>query len=433
MHLSEISIIAKHLDTNTRGAIISNIYRSNGGTLLKLFGSEIKGIYFNTKEKVIFPVSNISLFEREPLSRVEEGLRANLTGRILQICLLEEYGKVIAVKTFSNVLFVPLFGGRGIFIHDNSDKVVWSENKHQPLLKLETPLKHIPPDIENPELYETVFLKSIEEKEKKQLDDYIENKLKSLLKLKYNLETQLEECNIKSSEFFDKAQILKANLYQLDGNSRKSSVEVYDNSLKIIEIDLKPDITIIENLNLFYKKAGKFKKGISHTSSRLESTILEIEEINAGTYCQNIPKGQISANKSNKKETHNPAHQYKSASGRVFFVGKGSKDNDVLTFKIASPHDLWFHAKDQSGSHVIMKIDKNEKPSKDDIFNGSVLALYYSKLKKSLSGEVWVTRRKNIQKKKGMPPGKVLIKKGEVINVSAEKLPEKLIKTEQTA
>jgi predicted ribosome quality control (RQC) complex YloA/Tae2 family protein len=428
MHLSELSIIANHLNSYASGAVISNIYRSLGGTLIKLFGSGMPGIYFNTAESVIFPSTDLTIFEREPISKLEEGLRANFSGRIIEVSVVEEYGKVIRIKTSSKELFIPFFGGKGIIVKDSSGQTVWSEKNDPPFSPVSKPLGYIPPETENAEVFQEIFFQKIKERKEAQLSAYIEKKLTQLRTLRKDLESKVIDYGNLGNKLFDQAEMIKSVLYSIDGNSRKDSISVTDILGKPLKIELKPDITIIENLQKMYKKAGKYKKGVTHTQKRIKDVSAEINEIENGTF--EVPELKPQKNNSSGRNlsTHIPYHEYHSGNGKVFLVGKGAKDNDELTFKIASPHDIWFHAKDQSGSHVIMKADKKNNPSGDDIINGSALALSYSKAKKVLKGDVWMARRKDIVKKKGMAPGKVIVRKGEVKYISLEKIPENLKK-----
>ncbi len=427
MHLSELTIVVKHLEAEAKGAIISNIYRSFGGTLIKFFGSKTKGLYFNTKKNVLFPVNDLSLYKKEPISRTEEGLRSNFKGKISHIHILEEYGKVIEISTFSVNLVVPLFGGNSIYISDRSGNIIWREKRILQLKPIEKPMEYIAPETENAVEFETLFFQKLKEKEILYKESFIKKRLSSLQKLKKKLEKQLDVYKEDSVKLFILAEALKANLYKIDGNSRKDSVRIIDLSGKESNIVLNPEITVIENLQSFYRRSAKFKKGIDAVKERLKTIDSEAKNLQDGNIEIDMSEHKVQKTKT-KKEVHKEYHEYKSLSGRIFFVGKKAQDNDVLTFKIASPHDIWFHAKDQSGSHVIMKTGKNENISEDDIYNGALLALYYSKAKKTLKGEVWIAHRKNIIKRKGMPPGKVDIKKGEVKYISAEKMPETLKK-----
>ena len=93
------------------------------------------------------------------------------------------------------------------------------------------------------------------------------------------------------------------------------------------------------------------------------------------------------------------------------YVGKNNFQNDELTFKIASKNDLWFHAKDIQGSHVILKTDNNKKISNDIINKCASIAAFYSKAKDSSKVEVQYTEVKNIKKPKNAKPGFVVFSK----------------------
>ena len=102
-------------------------------------------------------------------------------------------------------------------------------------------------------------------------------------------------------------------------------------------------------------------------------------------------------------------------------VGKNSKNNDKLTFGNAYKEDLWLHVKDAKGSHVLLKYRSDRKFSKIAIEKAAQLAAYYSK--RSTEGLVPViyTPKKYIRKRKGDPPGLVVVDKEEVLLVEPEK------------
>ena len=62
-----------------------------------------------------------------------------------------------------------------------------------------------------------------------------------------------------------------------------------------------------------------------------------------------------------------PFRTFVARSGRKVLVGKGAADNDALTLKIAKPHDLWLHAKDRTGAHVIVQLDKGQTCPAEDL------------------------------------------------------------------
>lgn len=109
-----------------------------------------------------------------------------------------------------------------------------------------------------------------------------------------------------------------------------------------------------------------------------------------------------------------------SVGGATFdlLVGKSAKDNDELV-KSAASHDLWIHTTGVTGSHVVIPARqlRGEEPSLALIKTGAILAIHFSKLKGDLAGEVYVTRRRHIRKKKGMAPGLWLVDKAETMFV----------------
>ena len=431
MHLSEITLIAEFIDEKAKGAFVNNIYRSNGGVLIKLYGTELEGIYFNTSEKVFFPVRDIKAYQRQPITRIEEGLRANFSGRINSVSIKKEFGKVVCIETV-NKLFIPLFGKSRIYLADRNGTVIWRESEKVELpKKMAQEMKYIEPASIDPFHYEKEFFYKFEKTEqfvRQQVFLKKKNKLEKLLKkLKEELFSK-DEIEKKSSE---NAVMIRSSLYLFDTNSRKKVVEIFNNEGEQIQVELDPRLTVIENMEKFFKSAKKLKIGREYLIKRIEFlskelSALKIDDISV----DDLEEKSIGKNRKQSKRV--PYHRFETEKGRVFLVGKDAKDNDELTFKIASMHDLWFHAKDYAGSHVIMRMKRNETVQADDLLTGCMLALKYSKAKKDMSGEVWYTQRKNLTKKKGMPAGKVIIKNGRSKYIRNGKLSEKVKKVDYT-
>jgi predicted ribosome quality control (RQC) complex YloA/Tae2 family protein len=97
-------------------------------------------------------------------------------------------------------------------------------------------------------------------------------------------------------------------------------------------------------------------------------------------------------------------------------VGKNAANNDLLTIRYAHKNDLWLHAKDVSGSHVVIKQQSQTFPIAV-ITYAAQLAAYYSKLKGSTLVPVSYTLKKYVRKPKGMEPGQVIVDREEVILV----------------
>ncbi len=102
------------------------------------------------------------------------------------------------------------------------------------------------------------------------------------------------------------------------------------------------------------------------------------------------------------------ARRYQSSDGYEMLVGRGARENDQLTFRVARPHDLWLHAADYPGSHVIVR-----NPQRTDniphrtVVEAAQLAAQYSHAKHDAKVAVHYTQRKFVAKPKGGAPGLV--------------------------
>ena len=89
-------------------------------------------------------------------------------------------------------------------------------------------------------------------------------------------------------------------------------------------------------------------------------------------------------------------------------VGRNNRENELLT-KTASPDDIWLHARDMGGSHVILKRgNKKEMPSKWTCYEAARVAAYFSKGRGSTTVPVDYTERRYVRKMKDAGPGKVI-------------------------
>ena len=103
--------------------------------------------------------------------------------------------------------------------------------------------------------------------------------------------------------------------------------------------------------------------------------------------------------------------------GFKIWVGKNAESNDQLTLKHSYKEDLWLHAKDVPGSHVIIKHQSGKPFPKDVIERAAQLAAYNSKRKTETLCPVAFTPKKYVRKRKGDPAGAVVVEREDVIMV----------------
>lgn len=108
-----------------------------------------------------------------------------------------------------------------------------------------------------------------------------------------------------------------------------------------------------------------------------------------------------------------------SPDGMTVLVGRGARDNDLLTFKIGRPQDFWFHVAGQSGSHVlVLNPDSLERLPRDTARFAAALAARHSKAKHGGRVAVHMTTCSEVRKPRGMPAGKVTLRKYKSLHAS---------------
>ncbi len=93
--------------------------------------------------------------------------------------------------------------------------------------------------------------------------------------------------------------------------------------------------------------------------------------------------------------------------GSRILIGRSPSENAELTFRVARPNDLWFHAQNIPGAHVILQRDDRADPPPDDLRRAASLAAYYSKAKASTKVPIDYTERKHVRAQRDAPPGLV--------------------------
>jgi predicted ribosome quality control (RQC) complex YloA/Tae2 family protein len=108
--------------------------------------------------------------------------------------------------------------------------------------------------------------------------------------------------------------------------------------------------------------------------------------------------------------------EYRSPEGWRILVGKSGAGNDQLTARIAAPEDFWFHVRDYPGAHVVLK-GAGAQPPDEAIRAAGAVAAWHSGARAERLVDVAYTRRKNVRKVKGGPPGKVILGESATVRV----------------
>ncbi|GAB4238571.1 MAG: hypothetical protein Tsb0034_14230 [Ekhidna sp.] len=222
------------------------------------------------------------------------------------------------------------------------------------------------------------------------------------------------------------ANILMANLHAIQtGQSKAVLHDFYRDGP--IEIKLNQLLTPQKNAETFYRKAKNRHKEIAvlqenisakeRLIDKLSREILHIQEITDAKELRKYLKdhGFGPQEKEIKEETL-PYHEF-TFDGWTILLGKHAKANDELTLKVANKNDLWLHAKDVAGSHVIVRQKPGQNFPNHIIEKAAGLAAAHSKRKTDSLCPVIYTQRKYVRKLKGSPAGQVIVEKEEVVMV----------------
>jgi predicted ribosome quality control (RQC) complex YloA/Tae2 family protein len=110
-----------------------------------------------------------------------------------------------------------------------------------------------------------------------------------------------------------------------------------------------------------------------------------------------------------------PYREFTASGGGRIRVGRGAEQNDELTLHVARPHDLWLHAKNRTGAHVVVPLDKGASCPGDLLVEAAHLAAHFSEARGQDVVEVQYTPRRYLRKPKGSAPGRVVVDREKVL------------------
>lgn len=218
------------------------------------------------------------------------------------------------------------------------------------------------------------------------------------------------------------ADSLMAALYQIQKGASSCSVpNIYDGTL--LQVTLSPVLTPAENAQKYYKKYNKLKRAREEiaihlgeatdmrtwlesveASLRLATTRQETEEIKEELQTAGILP--VPKRKPHASGKSSPLQIVFSESTRIY-IGKNNRQNEEVTFRIATGSDLWLHVQKIPGSHVVIKTTLPE-PEPEALDAAVRLAAYFSKARGGSQVPVDCVPRRFVKKPPGARPGFVI-------------------------
>ena len=204
---------------------------------------------------------------------------------------------------------------------------------------------------------------------------------------------------------------------------------------EMLTIPLKPNLTIVENAQWYYKLYTKLKNRMVSGEYQLNASTTKLEYLKSILYSISLATTRESLEEIRKecmdagiiKKSKKPLSYKLGKSNYIhltidegeMFIGRNNQQNEYLTHRFAKPTDIWFHTQDIQGSHLILRL--NVEP--DDMILSKVAqyAAYFSKARETSKVPVDYTYIKNIKKPPGAPLGFVIFNTHQTMIVEPKK------------
>ncbi|WP_415670421.1 Rqc2 family fibronectin-binding protein, partial [Streptococcus pluranimalium] len=220
-----------------------------------------------------------------------------------------------------------------------------------------------------------------------------------------------------AENFRQKGELLTTYMSMVPNDKNSVTLDNYYTGEPItIALDLA--LTPNQNAQRYFKKYQKLKEAVKHLKGLIEETkqsisYFESVDVNLSQATMDdigeireelIESGFMKRRSTDKRHKRKKPEQYLASDGQtIIMVGRNNLQNEELTFKMAKKGELWFHAKDIPGSHVLIK--DNLDPSDEVKTDAAELAAYYSKARLSNLVQVDMIEAKKLHKPTAAKPG----------------------------
>lgn len=270
------------------------------------------------------------------------------------------------------------------------------------------------------DLLDTYYKEKAErDRVKQQASELIRRVENELQKNRHKLKKQEKEllATDNAEEFRQKGELLTTFLHQVPNDQDQVILDNYYTNQPIM-IALDKALTPNQNAQRYFKRYQKLKEAVKYLTDLIEetkATILYLESVEtvlnqagleeiAEIREELIQTGFIRRRQREKIQKRKKLEQYLASDGKtIIYVGRNNLQNEELTFKMARKEELWFHAKDIPGSHVV--ISGNLDPSDAVKTDAAELAAYFSQGRLSNLVQVDMIEVKKLNKPTGGKPG----------------------------
>lgn len=277
------------------------------------------------------------------------------------------------------------------------------------------------------------------------------NKLKAKLKAEIlKLETLIKNLSKEKQEFSQAdgqrrlGELILANLGTLRHEGEKLFLtDYFDVEQKEITLSITNNQTPQQLAEHYFKQYQRAKRGLQEVEKRLIKTEKELStkqlllskllsavtEADLNLLEKPFAAPQITKQSNVKKDTvvSTSIRRYVSCDGYEILVGRSDKSNEELTFQMARPMDIWLHAADYPGPHVLIRNPQRGVIPQKTIYEAAQLAAFFSKARGETVAAVRYTERKNVTRPKKAKPGMALLTDFKTIMVPPQEAGSRLM------
>jgi predicted ribosome quality control (RQC) complex YloA/Tae2 family protein len=236
----------------------------------------------------------------------------------------------------------------------------------------------------------------------------------------------------------EQAELIKGSLYQLNPDAKTGCLELMDDHGRLRSLQLDPRKSVRENMEHFFHQAKKGRRGLEHIARRRQEAERALAAVDSGNESglegmRPRETGRISRVGAGvgKKTEFKGLHVYKSSDGLYILRGKNQQANRDLLTRVARPYDLWFHAADGPGAHVILRRPgPGSKVPETSLREAATIAALRSHFAQAGKAEVMCAQVKHVSPIKGKNPGQVKVREVlETLRVSLDAELENRLRT----
>ena len=236
--------------------------------------------------------------------------------------------------------------------------------------------------------------------------------------------------------------LLLANLSTAVREDHKTRLtDYYSEGTPTIEVDIVPTLSLQAAAGQFFRKYTKAKRAAEEITQRLDTLRQEIDLLRERQQRLQLISDnrdeqalvQFDNRKESKRRSEPKTQQqipgvrrYLSTDGYEILVGRGARDNDNLTFRIARPNDVWLHSGDYPGSHVVIRNPTRKEIPQRTVIEAAQLAGRFSQASEDAKVVIHYTQRKFLSKPKGAAPGLVRLSRFKSMTVEPKEALERI-------